>query len=87
MCYKGISSPEHPVAENDANRLIHTALPIGKSNVLMASDVLEIILCVTENDIGGTISISVESREEADKLFKRLSAGGKVEMSIVAYNG
>jgi PhnB protein len=35
--YKDISSPEYPVAENDANRIMHIALPIGKSNVLMAS--------------------------------------------------
>ena len=37
---------------------------------------------VTENDNRNTISISAESREEADKLFNGLSEGGKVEMSI-----
>ena len=34
--YNHISSPGYPVAENDANRIMHIALPIGKSNVLMA---------------------------------------------------
>ncbi len=34
--YKDISNPEFPVAENDANRIMHIALPIGKSSVLMA---------------------------------------------------
>jgi PhnB protein len=48
----------------------------------MASDVLEIMGQVTENDNRNTISISAESREEADKLFTGLSAGGKVEMPI-----
>ena len=80
--YKDISSPEFPVAENDANRIMHIALPIGKSNVLMASDVLESMGQVTENDNRNTISISAESREEADKLFNGLSAGGKIEMPI-----
>jgi uncharacterized glyoxalase superfamily protein PhnB len=37
---KDISSPEFPVAENDANKIMHIALPIGK-NILMANDVPE----------------------------------------------
>ena len=82
MRYKGLSSPEHPVAENDANRLMHVALPIDKSNVLLGSDVIEMMGQVTENDNRNTISISAESREEADKLFNGLSKGGKIEMPI-----
>jgi PhnB protein len=80
--YKDISSPEFPVAENDANRIMHIVLPIGKSNLLLASDVLEIMGQVTENDNRNTISISAESREEADKLFNGLSEGGNIEMPI-----
>lgn len=82
MRYKNLSSAEFPVAENDANRLMHIALPIGKSSMLMGSDVLEIMGQVTENDNRNTISINAESREEADKLFNGLSAGGKIEMPI-----
>jgi PhnB protein len=82
MRYKDLSSPEHSVAENDANRIMHIALPISKRNVLMGSDVLEIMGQVTENDNRNTISISAESREEADKLFNGLSAGGTIEMPI-----
>jgi len=82
MRYKDLSSPEFTVAERDANRIMHIALPIGKSNVLMGSDVLEIMGQVTENDSRNTISISAENRDEADKLFNSLSEGGKVEMPI-----
>jgi len=82
MRYKDLSSPEYPVAEIDANRLMYIALPIGKSNALLGSDVLEIMGQVTENDNRNTISISAESREEADKLFNGLSEGGKIEMPI-----
>lgn len=82
MHYKDLSSPEFPVADNDANRVMHISLPIGNSNVLMGSDVLEAMGQVTENDNRNTISISAESREEADKLFNGLSEGGKVEMSM-----
>lgn len=80
--YKDISSPEYPIAENDANRIMHIALPIGKSNLLKASDVLEIMGQVRENDNRNTISISAESKEEADKLFNGLSEEGKIEMPI-----
>jgi len=80
--YKDISSPAYPVPENDANRIMHITLPVGKSNVLMASDVLESRGQVTENDNRNTIFISAESEGEADKLFNGLSAGGNVEMPI-----
>ncbi|MBO9632978.1 MAG: VOC family protein, partial [Chitinophagaceae bacterium] len=45
-------------------------------------DTLEIMGKVTENDNRNSISISAESREEADKLFHGLSAGGNIEMPI-----
>jgi PhnB protein len=80
--YKDLSSPEYPIPENDANRLMHIALPIGKSNVLLGSDVLGMMGRVTENDNRNTISISAESREEADALFNGLSEGGEVEMPM-----
>ena len=41
MRFKDISSTENPVAENDANKIMHIALPIDK-NILMANDVPEI---------------------------------------------
>jgi PhnB protein len=82
MRYKDLSSDEFPIAETDANRLMHIVLPISKSTALMGSDVLQIMGQVTENDNRNTISISAESREEADKLFNGLSAGGNIEMPI-----
>jgi len=78
---KDLSSPEFPVAENDANKIMHIALPIGK-NTLMANDVPESMGPVNENENRSKISVSAESREEADKLFNGLSAGGSVEMPI-----
>ena len=80
--FKDLAGPQFPVAENEANKIMHIALPISKSNVLLGSDVLEMMGRVTENDNRNTISISAESRAEADKLFNGLSAGGQVEMPI-----
>ena len=81
MRLKDLSSPEFPVAENDANKIMLIALPVGK-NFLMANDVPESMGRVNENENRSKISISAESKEEADKLFNGLSAGGKIEMPI-----
>lgn len=80
--YKDLSGPEYPIPENNANRLMHIALPIGKTDLLLGSDVLEMMGQVTENDNRNTIFINAESREEADQLFNGLSAGGKIEMPM-----
>jgi len=79
--FKELSSPEFPVAENEANKIMHIALPIGK-NILMANDVPEILGKTNENENRSKISISAESKEEADKLFNGLSVGGQIEMPI-----
>ena len=81
MRFKDLSSPEFPVSENEANKIMHIALPIGK-NILMANDVPEILGKVNENENRSKISISAESKEEADKLFNGLSADGTIEMPI-----
>ena len=81
MRYKDLSGT-FPIAENDANRVMHIALPIGNSTALLGSDVLEVMGRVTETDNRNTISINAESRQEADKLFSGLLAGGKVEMPM-----
>jgi PhnB protein len=80
--FKDFSSPENPISEKEANRIMHIALPIGKHNVLMASDTPESLGTHNENENRSKISISAESKEEADKLFSGLSKGGKIEMPI-----
>ena len=81
MRFKDLASAEFPVAEHEANKIMHIALPIGKS-ILMANDVPEILGRTNENENRSKIVISAESKEEADKLFSGLSAGGKIEMPI-----
>jgi PhnB protein len=79
---KDISTPEFPVAEKEENKIMHIALPIGKTNTLMGNDVPEFMGKVNENENRSKISISTESKEEADRLFNGLSAGGAVEVPI-----
>ena len=80
--FKDLASPEFPVAEKEENKIMHIALPIGKSNRLMANDVPEIMGKTNENENRSKIVISAESKEEADKLFNGLSAGGQIEGPI-----
>ena len=63
----------------DTNKIMLIALPIGKNNMLLANDVPEVMGRVNENENRSKISVSTESKEEADKLFNGLSVGGKVE--------
>lgn len=80
--FKDLSGPESPFSENEANKIMHIALPIGNSSVLMGSDTPEFMGKHNENETRSKISISAESKEEADKLFNGLSAGGNTEMPI-----
>jgi len=80
--FKELSSADFQVPANEANKLMHIALPIGKHNVLIANDVPEFMGRVNENENRSKISVSAESREEADKIFYGLSAGGEVEGEI-----
>ena len=79
--FKDLSNTENPIAESEANKIMHIALPIGNS-ILMANDVPEFMGRVNENENRSKIFVSAESREEADKLFNGLSAGGQIEMPI-----
>jgi PhnB protein len=76
------ANPEHPIPEEEANKIMHIALPVGKHSVLMASDTPAFMGKHNENETRSKISVSAESKEEADQLFNGLSAGGNVEMPI-----
>jgi PhnB protein len=80
--FKDLANDEFPIPEHEANKLMMIALPIGKHNVLMANDVPEILGRTNENENRSKISISAESKDEADKLFNGLSAGGQIEMPM-----
>jgi PhnB protein len=81
MRFKDMSGPEFPVSESEADKIMYIALPIGK-NILMANDVPEFMGRTNENENRSKISVSAESREEADRLFNGLSAGGQIEMPM-----
>ncbi len=70
------------IPDEDANKMMHIALPIGEDNILMASDALESLgqQLVPGNNV--YLSVHPDSRAEANRIFEALSAGGDVEMAI-----
>lgn len=79
--FKDIASTDFKPAEKEENKIMYIALPIGKSNMLIANDVPEILGRVNERENRSKILVSTESKEEADRLFTGLSVGGEVEGS------
>ena|ERR1700733_7486571 len=80
--FKDLAGPQFPVAAKEENKIMHIVLPIGKSSSLMANDVPDIMGKTNENENRSKIVITAESKEEADKLYNGLSAGGNIEMPI-----
>lgn len=70
------------VPEKEKNMLMHVSLPVGKANSLMATDALESMghKLTVGNNI--QLSLEAETKDEAEKLFKGLSAGGKVTVPL-----
>jgi PhnB protein len=70
------------VAESDRGKIMHIALPIGNGNILMATDALDSMghSLTPGNNI--SLSLNVDSEEEASRLFNGLSAGGQVTMPL-----
>lgn len=69
------------LSEEDGNRIMHVTLPISDGYVLMGSDSNS---ASGEVAFGANVSLSInaKSKEEADKLFNGLSAGGSVTMPM-----
>jgi len=72
---------DKPLSAEDQEKIMHVSLPIG-STILMGSD--------SAGEWGGStimgtnisLSINTDSKEEADRLFNGLSAGGRATMPM-----
>lgn len=77
--FKDLASDQFPIPEKEADKIMYIALPIGTDNLLVANDVPEVMGRVNEHENRSKIFLRVESKEEVDRLFTGLSAGGEVE--------
>lgn len=70
------------IPDQDQDKMMHIALPIGDDDILMASDALESLGQQLSQGNNVYVSLHPDSREEADRIFSSLSQGGEVEMPI-----
>lgn len=70
-----------PIAEADKNLVIQVALPILGGHIIKGNDAPEFLgELIKGNNMD--INLQPDTRKETERLFKALSAGGKVEMEL-----
>ncbi len=79
--FKDMPMPGVSIPKRDENKLMHVSL-VEKDDFLMASDVLASLghHLIKGNNVH--IMVQPDSKAEADRIFKALSEGGKVEMPL-----
>ena len=77
--FKDLAGAEFQVPEAEADKIMYIALPVGTSGLLIANDVPSFMGTVNERENRSKIVIHTESKEEAEKIFNGLSAGGEIE--------
>ena len=70
------------VNEREKEMIMHVSLPLGNGTILMATDALESMGHKLTFGNNVHLSLEAESRDDAGRLFKSLSAGGKVTVPI-----
>lgn len=74
--------PKNPLTDEEKQKIMHISLPISKETVLMGSDTGG--EWSDETIIGTNISLSItaDSKDDANRIFKSLAEGGKITMPI-----
>ncbi len=81
--YKSVFGGEFTKAvrfkDGDTDKLMQITLSLGSGQMLIGNDVPSFMGKTNENENRSKIHISVDSKEEAEKIFSGLSVGGQVE--------
>ncbi|MBW3519950.1 VOC family protein [Flavobacterium sp. NKUCC04_CG] len=75
------ASDDYQVADSDKDKIMHVSLPIGTS-ILMGSDTGGAWAPAFVQGNNFSVSVSAESKAEADAIFKALADGGKITMPL-----
>ncbi|TDQ11277.1 VOC family protein [Pedobacter metabolipauper] len=78
----GESPGTENLTDNEKERIMHIALPIGPNTILMASDILPSFGHQLVKGNTTHLCLHPDSREEAKRLFDGLSEGGTIEMPM-----
>ncbi len=76
------ATPGAPLAEADKNLVMHVELPITGGHLLMGTDAPESMGFHVRFGNNVYINLEPDTREETERLFRGLSAGGKIEMEL-----
>ena len=71
----------YTIPDSDKNKIMHVSLPIG-SSILMGSDTGGDWAPTFVQGNNFSISVSADSKEEADKIFNALAEGGNITMPM-----
>ncbi|MFZ5425055.1 MAG: VOC family protein [Patescibacteria group bacterium] len=82
MRFSDMPEGEDKPVEEEANRIMHIALPIGDTSILMASDISSANGMQLIEGNNNYITISPDSLEETERLYEQLSEGGNIEMPL-----
>ena len=78
------ADPNHPISEEDKNKIMHMSLPLANGGVLMGSDAGGEWASNIVVGTNVTLSLNATSKEEADRVFNALADGGVVTMPMNA---
>jgi PhnB protein len=79
--FKDMPMPGRTLPKEAEEKMMHIALPIG-NDVLMASDALESLGHKLNPGDNVLLSVHPDTKEEADRIFNALAAGGTVDMPL-----
>ena len=75
--FKDLTGAEFSAEEG--NKIMMISLPISGTNMLVGNDVPEFMGKVNENENRSKIYVTLDNKEEAEKIFNGLSAGGQID--------
>ncbi len=80
--FKDMPMEGFPIPKDAEDKIMHISLPIGRDDLLMATDALESMGQKLDNGDNVSLFIQADTREEADRLFEKLSAGVIADMPM-----
>lgn len=80
--FKDMPMEGSSIPDADQDKIMHIGLQVDEDFILMASDALGSMGQTITQGNNVYLSLHPNSKDEADRLFNALSAGGDVEMQI-----
>lgn len=80
--FRDMGGNEMGLPEEDLDRIMHIALPVGNGDLLMGTDALKSMGQSANFGNNHYVFIETDSAEEATRLFAKLSEGGSIEMPL-----